>query len=872
MAAAVITKILRGFLKNLPKGEATKLAREHGFVTEVSKLSDPRKQIDPAATRKSGPPRQPATEHEYLIEYRPDPRVRQTPEQVVTEEIDIKAWEKAGFPGVREYATERLGTSAQTQRSFQSELEKAQALARTVHQKKWGVDPLQKEITDFIGPPTLVDEVIREANISELASIRPAQRKLLDFGRELTNKEIIRSAIREGVYNPIAWEKAGLSSWPEELRGVREMARIALDIAPARAFTKENQTKITEFAKTIPAIAARQTGESATVLARRANLDQLRETRRRGTYTPYGPVRTTNVEDYGTTTYQKDKRSLSDLTDEDIVSRGYSGITKDPSVETRDEFGHLLSEFKEWGLTHDQRKSFLRGEERAAIKEGKIERVLSEEEMDDLVRHSVDRDPLYGRPFGSRFRIHVPFKGAERGQFLKIPQDVPPTKQDVTRIMHGEETLNEIAQQKYTEVVDEDIAKSLGMATEDMPTLREELITQPTQERSLEKLFDQPISGIPPREPRPHQNTLARVLQAKRQQTQRDQFSAGRSASLRGRLLGQGRRNEAFAYGEPTEVIPPRVAQQLEMPLLKEPTPEVVADLRKRAAEIRRVGNKFRTEANEKIRGSEFQTLPELRTEYRPEPTGIARYQPVGAKAMSDLPSSYRLPDVSPQERRDIWREIRSRPEYMQYKQDQLALKREIYNKAPDLMEFETYTRAQRTKPTRRISTETVALKQIEPLDEIITRETELDRAFAAGEININNPKLYAKWKADAPRREAKRQAVTKAANQRKRLKSNKKLVASQKLIAKTVNRAADEVDAIGTGFIKKDGTANVTAWKKAGSPKPIDWEDRLTDKLVKPKQKLVDSFKKGSKIVTRKRGGLAKKPRGWGAARYKCN
>ena len=492
--------------------------------------------------------------------------------------------------------------------------------------------------------------------------------------------------------------------------------------------------------------------------------------------------------------------------------------------------------------------------------------------MDDLVRHSVDRDPLYGRPFGSRFRIHVPFKGAERGQFLKIPQDVPPTKQDVTRIMHGEETLNEIAQQKYTEVVDEDIAKSLGMATEDMPTLREELITQPTQERSLEKLFDQPISGIPPREPRPHQNTLARVLQAKRQQTQRDQFSAGRSASLRGRLLGQGRRNEAFAYGEPTEVIPPRVAQQLEMPLLKEPTPEVVADLRKRAAEIRRVGNKFRTEANEKIRGSEFQTLPELRTEYRPEPTGIARYQPVGAKAMSDLPSSYRLPDVSPQERRDIWREIRSRPEYMQYKQDQLALKREIYNKAPDLMEFETYTRAQRTKPTRRISTETVALKQIEPLDEIITRETELDRAFAAGEININNPKLYAKWKADAPRREAKRQAVTKAANQRKRLKSNKKLVASQKLIAKTVNRAADEVDAIGTGFIKKDGTANVTAWKKAGSPKPIDWEDRLTDKLVKPNQKLEDSFKKGSKIVTRKRGGLAKKPRGWGAARYKCN
>jgi len=468
---------------------------------------------------------------------------------------------------------------------------------------------------------------------------------------------------------------------------------------------------------------------------------------------------------------------------------------------------------------------------------------------------------------------------AAPGTIVRIPQNVPPTKQDVTRLMRGEEDPSEIALQKYTEVADEDIAQSLGMTTEEMPTFRPELVTQPTQElsllnqeRRLDKLFEQPISGVPQID-KPHQNTLARVLQDKRNQTEREQFAAAKSVGFKRRfLLGKGGRNEAFAYGEPTAVIPPRVAQQLDRPIMREPTSEVAADLRNRAAEIRKVGNKFRAEANEKIRGAEFQTSPALQTEYRPEPTGIARYKPRGSKVMTEMPSAYRVPDVSPQERKDIWREIRSRPEYMQYKQAQAELKREIGVKAPDMMEFETYTRAPRTRITPRVSTKTVALKQVEPLDEIITRQTELDRAFEAGEINIDNPELYARWQADAPRREAKRQALAKVVNQRKRLQSNKKLIASQKLIAKIANNAADESDAIATGFIKKDGTPDIAAWKKAGKPARSAWEDKHTDKLVKPKQKLVDSFKKGRKIVNRKRGGLIKKPRGWGAARYKCN
>ena len=41
-------------------------------------------------------------------------------------------------------------------------------------------------------------------------------------------------------------------------------------------------------------------------------------------------------------------------------------------------------------------------------------------------------------------------------------------------------------------------------------------------------------------------------------------------------------------------------------------------------------------------------------------------------------------------------------------------------------------------------------------------------------------------------------------------------------------------------------------------------------DSFEKPQRKLVDSFKKGRKIVNRKKGGIIKKPRGWGIARYK--
>ena len=234
--------------------------------------------------------------------------------------------------------------------------------------------------------------------------------------------------------------------------------------------------------------------------------------------------------------------------------------------------------------------------------------------------------------------------------------------------------------------------------------------------------------------------------------------------------------------------------------------------------------------------------------------------------------------------------EIINRPEYREFQAARRALKREIGVQAPDLMEYAPYTRLQKTIDRPRMSTRPRILEavQLDMIDELLKQETILDRAFAEGKININNPQIMARWKADAPRREAKRKLLEESKKEMATLNKMKGLIASEKRMAKNFNKMQDELDAIGTGFIKKDKTPNLAAWKKAGRPKPLDWKDqpdfpRRSDFIIdpsgkvtkagreiKPKRKLVDTFKKGRKIVNRKRGGLLKKPRGWGAARYK--
>jgi len=943
MAAAQIIRIARRLLKNMPERDVKELAQRKGYFKYEKK--EPSSEIQ-ERVHEIRPEEDIGKGVESKLTYRTKPKPKEVedpqldlfpaPTRWTTKkggEIDYPRWEREGYAGVLEEMADRparlerrltravesqVASTPESSRLSQLLLKRSQEAQRQRKQERDVRTKLIDVFEDTIGPPTPVQEQSRLAAIGELASVRPAQQELLNFGKELTDIDVVRAALKAGVYNPRAWEATGLSRWPKELRNPVRMAKMALGIT--KTPTVKQQKDIRKLTQEMSGIAERQGMESTESLAQKVDLDQLRKSIREegrprdlskqeqealrneiddalkeGRHQPLRGVREVGISkserEVPRVTRDAGTKGVP-ITDEDYIESTFEQLgARFPETGPRDEFGRLLPEFKEWSDLHDVLKNRLRLQEQDAIERGLSTTRLSEEAMEQKTRDVLDQDILgYGIPLEQRFRQHIPFKGATPEQTLMFRQETPPTKQDVLRRLRGEEGGSGIAREKSEEeVISETMATDPGMS--EMSPLQDVISVSPQQERILSRIFGKEISGIPPREATPH-GLRAQSLQAQRQQAEREQLSAGRSAGLRRKLLGQGRRNEAFAYGEPTEVIPPRVERQLEMPLLKEPTPEVVTDLRKRAAEIRRTGNSFRAEANAKIRGSYVETQPATELVFNPKTKKLERVR-------TEVRAGYSLADVSPQEREKIWEGIRNRPSYKRYVQDKQALKEEIYNKAPDIMEFDEYVR-----PQRRISRPRQTVKGVPLREEGMWKEgqkidpdrapyyiqgpeeqlelkykerdlstllpSELDKAFAAGEININNPKLLARWKADAPRRKATDEALTRYDQKLKKAERVRNKAVSESRIAKLENKFAEEMDAIDAGFITKDKKADVTAWKKAGSPEPLDWKDIDTDKAVRPKQKLVDSFKKGSKVVNRKRGGMIKKPRGWGAARYK--
>jgi len=909
MAAAQIIRIARKLLQNMPERDIKELAKRKGYFKYEKK--EPSSAIE-ERVHEIRPEKDIGKGVESKLTYRTKPKPKEVEDPQLTlfpeptrwttkkgGEVDFSRWEREGYAGVLEEMADRparlerrltravesqVASTPEASRLSQLLLKRSQAAQR---QRKQGRDVrtgLTDIFEDTIGPPTLVQEQSRLAAIGELASVRPAQRELINFGKELTDIDVVRAALKAGVYNPRAWEATGLSRWPQELRNQETMAKMALGIT--KTPTVAERKKIRKLTQEMSGIAERQGMESTESLAQKVDLDQLRKSVREegrprdlsnqeqealrnaiddaikeGRHQPLREVGISKSErEIPRVTRDAGTKGVP-ITDEDYIESTFEQIgARFPETGPRDEFGRLLPEFKVWSDLHDTLKNRLRLQEQTAIERGLSTTRLSEEAMEQKTRDVLDQDILgYGLPLEQRFRQHIPFKGATPEQTLMIPQETPPTKQDVLRLMRGEEGGSGITRQKSEEqVIGEEMLTDPGMS--EMAPLQDVISVSSQQERILSRLFGKEISGLPPREATPS-GLRAQLLQAQRQQAEREQLSAGRSAGLRRKLLGQGRRNEAFAYGEPTEVIPPRVERQLEMPLLKEPTPEVVTDLRKRAAEIRRTGNSFRTEANEKIRGSYVEAQPRTELEFNPKTKKLERVR-------KEVRAGYSLADVSPQEREKIWEGIRNRPEFKKYVKDKQALKKEIYNKAPDIMEFDEYVRPQRTTRRTRQTVRDIPAEQVE-MDLSTLLPSELDKAFAAGEININNPQLIARWKADAPRRKATDEVLIRFSKKLDRAKKIRNTAISKSRIAKLENKFAEEMDAIDAGFVTKDKKADITAWKKAGSPEPLDWKDIDADKAVRPKQKLVDSFKKGSKVVKRKRGGMIKKPRGWGAARY---
>ena len=70
--------------------------------------------------------------------------------------------------------------------------------------------------------------------LENLRRTGPARRNLTEFTENLTNERIIKQAIREGYINPVKWEEAGLPPWPKEFRTLSAIAKIRLGFGETR--------------------------------------------------------------------------------------------------------------------------------------------------------------------------------------------------------------------------------------------------------------------------------------------------------------------------------------------------------------------------------------------------------------------------------------------------------------------------------------------------------------------------------------------------------------------------------------------------------------------------------------------------------------
>ena len=689
--------------------------------------------------------------------------------------------------------------------------------------------------------------------LDTLKTTGQATKNLEDFTEALTNQKIIEAAIKAGYSKPGIWNKAqGLPPWPKELRSAEAIAKIRLGIDPSKAPSLPQQAKLRTEIRAMSGTNGRTPEEVMSKINQEQiekNVQDLiagREITGRRVHERTLPIeeqkriaqlereRTESGLDFSAEERIKGESGKPQLTPQEEIEASWRRVASDPRTEpptgVHPRTGEMLPEELPWSDYHQRKYDTLLREKRVNdpnyMPTGVEERALQKEVADEIDKEAIFSDKILtvDMPRSSDVRYEsalgeksvIPVSGTE-GKYIRGDVGSPAST------MH-----EQMRSTGYTEEAVDDLGllpeQDIAFTTDNIDT---EAIMQRYQDPQavLEKLKQDPDIAIPP---------SVRAEKA---------FGSARSPRRDPRDLPIDTvpPSENISYGVPRGRVPSR--RQLDLSIIEEPSPEVAADLRSRAADIRRRGGKFYGET--------------------------AR--------------------LNPQQREQAWEEIRSRPEFIKYMQDNVALKREIGITAPDIMEFDPYTRAQKTTRRPRISPK---IKIIEPIqldlvDDLLKQETELDLALKEGKININDPEIMARWKADAPRREAKIQLLEKADQDFAKLRQNKRLVAAEKELIKRTNQLADQMDAVDTGFIKKDGTPSVTAWKKAGRPEPLDWKDRYRDPgavdfivdpssrvtragpPVRPKRKLVDSFKKGRKIVNRKRGSMIKKPRGWGAARY---
>ena len=320
-------------------------------------------------------------------------------------------------------------------------------------------------------------------------------------------------------------------------------------------------------------------------------------------------------------------------------------------------------------------------------------------------------------------------------------------------------------------------------------------------------------------------------------------FRERKRTDIRERQLGLKDPAENISYGTPDERRISATTGAAPM------NPEIKAALRDAAKKLRDKGEDFRAEAKTLTR-----SIIKPDTQF-----GDPRF--ITPERQADFKEAQEM----------AWETIRNKPEFKRYVQQRADLQETIRDnlQMSNLMEFDPYIRPQRavSRSRKTIPTEPTIETSVRP--NIV--ESDLDRAMAEGTLDLRNPRIRQQWEKEAPLRLAKRQATEKYERAKDQARKVKGKYVSEKKLAQQYNKFQDELDAIDTGFTKADKNgnpvANVAAWRKAGKPKPLDPLDK--DLRVFPKKRLIDTFKKGRKIVNRKRGGMIKKPRGWGAARY---
>ena len=748
--------------------------------------------------------------------------------------------------------------------------------------------------------------------LENLRRTGPARRNLTEFTENLTNERIIKQAIREGYVNPVKWEDAGLPPWPEEFRNLANIAKIRLGFGE----TKEGMGKV---------LTPKQQREYEAELRRlRKSKEPLKDPRQFDVEAARARARREIQRVGGTSSdINKTAPSIGTLRADELAEtrrqQAESGFEFDPQDVKKTELDYVEKTGDDLGLDFDPSPEVVLADPNFKQARSAWSRAATPPRVQrgsgvDIRGNPVGEELIWSPGLERTYRDRLKQLGVKEKDLT--PEEIRGVQEEVAAKSAKEALYPEVdyitpqSLSGSTDVTDKlgftlaDInrrIRSLDPA-EDAEELLELRASKEFLERELQKRFGgkQYVKGGEPTDidvpfkgervavptmgspagsmqqilrgdaftvPEPSPSTIADIhlpsdAVHKTVENIRRNPEMGVPADIGGeeaafygwgRRKGYGRRAatdlekglkdpaENISYGAPS--TRERVGEVGKLPSYD---PKVVGSLRRKATNLRKKRDAFRDEATQRV----IEITDRAPTHPYAKLSGAQRADAVEAR---DL----------------VWEELRGTPKFQKYMQDKAKLQAEINEKTPGLMEFDQYTRPQRTidRPRQSIPTEPTIETPVRP----IIKQSNLKQAMKEGKLDLRDPVIAKQWADEAPERRAREWVINSYESQVERARKTKGIYESNKKLAKIQNEAADRLDAIDAGFTKKNKAGetvpDVSAWKKAGSPKPVDPLDK--DRRVFPKRKLVDSFKKGRKIVNRKRGGIIKKPRGWGAARY---